>query len=235
MLSIERISAGYKKIRVLQDFSLRTDAGEVVCLLGANGAGKSTVLRVVSGLIRPEEGRIIFDGENITGATPQQIVRKGISQVPEGRQIFASLSVKQNLLLGTYGQCVSREETENRLRSVFDLFPVLEKRIGGRGGAMSGGEQQMLALGRALMAKPKLLLLDEPSMGLAPLVVKNIFSVIEGLRSTGIPILLVEQNARSALKIADRGYIMATGKIVKEGQEGDLLTDDEVRKTYLGK
>jgi branched-chain amino acid transport system ATP-binding protein len=235
MLSIEHISAGYKGIRVLQDVSLTVDGGEVVCLLGANGAGKSTLLRVVSGLIRPEEGRIIFDGETISSATPQQIVRRGISHVPEGRQIFSSLTVKQNLLLGTYGHGVRGEETAQRLRSVFDLFPVLEKRLGGRGGALSGGEQQMLALGRALMAKPKVLLLDEPSMGLAPLVVKNIFTIIEGLRSTGIPILLVEQNARSALKIADRGYIMATGRIHKEGQAGDLLNDDEVRKTYLGK
>jgi branched-chain amino acid transport system ATP-binding protein len=235
MLSIAHISAGYNRIRVLNDISLMVNGGEVVCLLGANGAGKSTLLRVVSGLIRPEEGQVLFDGELISGTTPQQIVRRGISQVPEGRQIFSSLSVKQNLLLGTYGHRVAKEEIQRRLSSVFTLFPLLEKRLGSRGGDMSGGEQQMLALGRALMANPKLLLLDEPSLGLAPLVVKNIFTVIQGLRSTGIPILLVEQNARSALKIADRGYVMATGRIVKEGRAEDLLTDDEVRRTYLGK
>ncbi|HNS15520.1 MAG TPA: ABC transporter ATP-binding protein [Syntrophorhabdaceae bacterium] len=235
MLSITGISVGYNKIKVLKDFTLQVNEGEVVCLLGANGAGKSTLLRAVSGLLKPNTGNILFNGEEIGGKAPQDIVRKGISHVPEGRQIFSSLSVRQNLLLGTYAHRVAKDGTQKRLRSVFELFPVLEKKLGNRGGDLSGGEQQMLAIGRALMARPKLLLLDEPSLGLAPLVVKNIFQVIKDLRSMGIAILLVEQNARSALQITDRGYIMETGRVVKEGRAGDLLTDDEVRRTYLGK
>jgi branched-chain amino acid transport system ATP-binding protein len=235
MLSITGISVGYNKIKVLKDFTLQVNEGEVVCLLGANGAGKSTLLRAVSGLLKLNTGNILFNGEEIGGKAPQDIVRKGISHVPEGRQIFSSLSVRQNLLLGTYAHRVAKDGIQKRLRSVFELFPVLEKKLGNRGGDLSGGEQQMLAIGRALMAQPKLLLLDEPSLGLAPLVVKNIFQVIKDLRSMGIAILLVEQNARSALQITDRGYIMETGRVVKEGRAGDLLTDDEVRRTYLGK
>jgi branched-chain amino acid transport system ATP-binding protein len=234
MLTINNLSAAYAKIEVLKDISLKVDEGEIVCLIGANGAGKSTLLRVISGILSPRKGEIVFNGEQIGGGRPDHIVRIGISQVPEGRQIFSSLTVKQNLLLGTYAHKVKRGELQRLLSLVFDLFPVLEKKLSSKGGSLSGGEQQMLAIGRGIMSQPKILLLDEPSLGLAPLVVKSIFETIEQLRASGISILLVEQNAKSALQIGNRAYIMETGNIVKDGNTRDLLFDGDVRKRYLG-
>jgi branched-chain amino acid transport system ATP-binding protein len=206
----------------------------VVCLLGANGAGKSTLLRVISGLITPARGSISFMGQEITRRKPDDIVRAGISHVPEGRQIFFGLTVQQNLLLGAYAHRSKRAELEKLYNAVFKLFPILKKRFAGRAGSLSGGEQQMLAIARGLMAQPRLLLLDEPSLGLAPLLVQNIFNIVKDLRAAGIPILLVEQNVAAALAIADRAYIMETGKIVTHGRAAALLGDDEIRKRYLG-
>lgn len=234
MLTVNNITASYTKVEVLKGISMQVGDGEIVCLIGANGAGKSTLLRVISGIIKPRTGEIAYDGEQIAGKTAEDIVRFGISQVPEGRQIFSSLTVKQNLFLGTYARRVKGGDLQRLFTSVFELFPVLEKKLGNKGGDLSGGEQQMLAIGRSLMSQPKMLLLDEPSLGLAPLVVRSIFETIEKLCSTGISILLVEQNARSALQIGNRAYVMETGKIMKEGDTKDLLFDDDVRKRYLG-
>jgi branched-chain amino acid transport system ATP-binding protein len=234
MLKVSDIHAGYGRVEVLKGVSLEASHGEVVCLLGANGAGKSTLLRVISGLIAPAKGSVAFLGQEITRRRPDDIVRAGISHVPEGRQIFFTLTVQQNLLLGAYAHGCKRAELAKLYQSVFDLFPILKERFAGKAGSLSGGEQQMLAIARGLMSRPKLLLLDEPSLGLAPLLVQNIFSIVKDLRSAGIPILLVEQNVAAALKIADRAYIMETGHIVTGGSAAALLGDDEVRKRYLG-
>jgi branched-chain amino acid transport system ATP-binding protein len=234
MLKVSDIHAGYGRIEVLKGVSLEASEGEVVCLLGANGAGKSTLLRVISGLITPAKGSISFMGQEITGRRPDDIVRAGISHVPEGRQIFFGLTVQQNLLLGAYAHGSTRAELDELYNGVFKLFPILKERFAGKAGSLSGGEQQMLAIARGLMAQPRLLLLDEPSLGLAPLLVQNIFSIIKDLRAAGIPILLVEQNVAAALRIADRAYIMETGKIVSHGAAAELLGDDEIRRRYLG-
>jgi branched-chain amino acid transport system ATP-binding protein len=234
MLKVSDIHAGYGRIEVLKGVSLEASEGEVVCLLGANGAGKSTLLRVISGLITPAKGSISFMGQEITRRKPDDIVRAGISHVPEGRQIFFGLTVQQNLLLGAYAHGSKRAELDKLYNAVFKLFPILEKRFAGKAGSLSGGEQQMLAIARGLMAQPRLLLLDEPSLGLAPLLVQNIFNIVKDLRAAGIPILLVEQNVAAALRIADRAYIMETGKIVSYGSAPALLGDDEVRRRYLG-
>jgi branched-chain amino acid transport system ATP-binding protein len=235
MLTLNDIQAGYDQVRVLKGINLEIGEGEVVCLLGANGAGKSTLLKVISGLLTPSQGRVLFLDRDITRMRPQGIVKAGIVQVPEGRQLFADLTVRQNLILGAYVHGSRRVELEKLYPSVFELFPILKERFSGKAGSLSGGEQQMLAIARGLMAHPKLLLLDEPSLGLAPLVVQNIFEVIQGLRAEGVPILLVEQNVRAALKIADRAYIMETGRIVRQGRAAELRDDDEIRKRYLGK
>jgi branched-chain amino acid transport system ATP-binding protein len=234
MLQIENLQAGYQRVRVLQGVNLEVLSGEVVSLLGANGAGKSTLLKTISGLISPAEGRIHFQGREITSRKPVDIVRAGLIQVPEGRQLFPSLTVRQNLLLGAFIHGSKRVDLEALYPLVFHLFPPLKERLGDKAGALSGGVQQMLAMARGLMARPKLLLLDEPSLGLAPLVVRNIFGIIRDLRSQGIPILLVEQNVTAALKVADRGYVMETGRIVNQGTAEELLGNDEVRKRYLG-
>jgi branched-chain amino acid transport system ATP-binding protein len=234
MLRVADIHAGYGRVEVLKGINIEIDEGEVVCLLGANGAGKSTLLKVVSGLITPYSGSITFMGNEITRKKPNQIVSMGISHVPEGRQIFASLTVQQNLLLGAYVHGHKRSDLEPLYQSAFDLFPILKTRFSGKGGSLSGGEQQMLAMARGLMSQPKLLLLDEPSLGLAPLVVNNILSIVTDLRARGIPILLVEQNVGAALRIADRAYVMETGTIASQGKAGTLLGDDEVRRRYLG-
>jgi branched-chain amino acid transport system ATP-binding protein len=234
MLRVIDIHAGYGRVEVLKGINLEINEGEVVCLLGANGAGKSTLLKVISGLITPYRGSITFMGDEITRKKPNHIVAVGISHVPEGRQIFASLTVQQNLLLGAYVHGRNKSELEPLYQSMFELFPILKKRFSGKAGSLSGGEQQMLAMARGLMSEPKLLLLDEPSLGLAPLVVNNILSIVTGLRARGTPILLVEQNVGAALKIADRAYVMETGAIVSQGRAEDLLGDDEVRKRYLG-
>ncbi len=235
MLVLNDIHAGYGRIPVIKGINLEIGEGEVLCLLGANGAGKSTLLKVISGLIPPTQGRIHFLGQEITRKRPQEIVKAGLVQVPEGRQLFADLTVRQNLLLGAYVHGSKRADLEELYPSVWRLFPILKDRFSGKAGSLSGGEQQMLAMARGLMARPKLLLLDEPSLGLAPLVVQHIFEVIQGLRARGIPILLVEQNVRAAFKIADRAYIMETGKIVRQGRASELREDDEIRRRYLGK
>jgi branched-chain amino acid transport system ATP-binding protein len=234
MLKITDVSAGYGRVTVLKGINLEVGEKEVVCLVGANGAGKSTLLRVISNLVTPSEGNVVFMGQEINRKGPDEIVRSGISHVPEGRQIFASLTVQQNLLLGAYVHGSRKADVERLYPFVFDLFPILKKRFSGKAGSLSGGEQQMLAMGRALMSEPKLLLLDEPSLGLAPLVVNQILGIVGDLRAKGIPILLVEQNVTAALKIADRAYVIETGKIVSQGAAATLLGDDEVRKRYLG-
>lgn len=239
MLKIRNINTYYGQVHALKNISLHLAAGEIVTLIGANGAGKTTVLNSLSGIIPPKSGEIIFDGDAIHGLAPDRIVERGISQVPEGRQIFKPLSVEDNLELGAYlryrrreGKALIRKDIED----IFELFPRLRERRKQMAGTLSGGEQQMLAIGRALMTKPRLLLLDEPSMGLAPLVVKEIFGVIANLRSEkGTTVLLVEQNAKAALAIADRGYVLETGKVLLEENASELLENKEVQRAYLGK
>lgn len=237
MLRIEGLGAGYGQVRVLKDVCLDVRVGEIVALIGANGAGKTTLLHAVSGLLQTTAGRILLDGKNIAGQAAENVVRLGISHVPERRQVFATMSVIDNLKLGAYHRY--RHEPDkaiaNDLDEVLSLFPVLRERSRQSAGTLSGGEQQMLALGRGLMAKPKLLLLDEPSLGLAPLIVQEIIRVIATLRERSTTILLVEQNTKAALSIADRGYVMETGRIVSEGTAVELLSDTRVKAAYLGK
>lgn len=234
MLKLEGVHAGYGRVEVLRDVSLEIGRGEVVSLVGANGAGKSTILKVISGLLPATGGSVTFDGHDLTKKKPDQIVKLGVCQVPEGRQIFMGLTVRQNLLLGNYVHGTRREELEPLYDYAFELFPVLKRKAENRAGSLSGGEQQMLAIARGLMSKPGMLLLDEPSLGLAPLVVRNIFEIVQMLKGKGMPVLLVEQNVTGALKISDRAYVMETGKIVRDGQASSLLEDDEIRKRYLG-
>jgi branched-chain amino acid transport system ATP-binding protein len=234
MWKAEAISASYGRIKVLKDVSISVDSGEIVCLVGANGAGKSTLLKVISGIVPAVSGKFLFEGQDITNKKPDFIVRSGLSHVPEGRQIFADLTVRQILLLGSYVHNLPRQEMTRLFDSVFELFPILKSRLMQKAGTMSGGEQQMLAIGRGLMSQPKLLLLDEPSLGLAPLVVETILRIIQNLRSTGISILLVEQNVNAALQISDRAYVLETGAIVAEGKARELMENDEIKKSYLG-
>ncbi|MGQ9693117.1 MAG: ABC transporter ATP-binding protein [Thermodesulfobacteriota bacterium] len=237
MLKVESISAYYRSMPVLRNVSLHVNPGEIVTLLGANGAGKSTLLKVISGIYPPAKGKLFFNGQNITNLSAEQILRLGVGQVPEGRQIFAPLSVLDNLILGAYVRFFqdNKKNIWHDLESVFELFPILKERAKQRAGTLSGGEQQMVAIGRTLMAKPKLLLLDEPSMGLAPRVTNDILRTIKILREKSTTILLVEQNAQAALKIADRGYVLETGRIILEGESHDLLHNKEVQRAYLGK
>lgn len=234
ILKAERLSAGYARIQVLKAIDLEVKKGEIVCLVGANGAGKSTLLKVLSGVIPPTAGTFTFDAQDVTGRKSNQLVRIGLCHVPEGRQIFGSLTVKQNLFLGAYVNPAKKERLDDLLESVFVLFPKLKERLAQKAGTMSGGEQQMLAIGRGLMSQPKLLLLDEPSLGLAPLVVEAILGTIGELRSRGISILLVEQNVNAALHISDRAYVLETGRIVLQGKANDLLENEEVKRCYLG-
>jgi branched-chain amino acid transport system ATP-binding protein len=234
MLRISDINAGYGRVNVLRDIGLEVGDGEVVCLVGANGAGKSTLLKTISGIIAPSSGTISFMGKDMTGKKPDEIVRAGVSQVPEGRQIFASLTVEQNLLLGAYVHGSRKGDLTRLYPLMFDLFPILKRRFSGKAGSLSGGEQQMLAMARGLMSEPKLLLLDEPSLGLAPLLVAQILDIVKGLKAKGISILLVEQNVTAALRIADSAYIIETGRIASHGSAESLLGNDEVRKRYLG-
>jgi branched-chain amino acid transport system ATP-binding protein len=234
MLKAEGISASYGRVKVLKDINMSVENGEIVCLVGANGAGKSTLLKVISGIVPAASGKFLFEGQDITNKKPDFIVKAGLSHVPEGRQIFADLTVRQNLLLGSYVHKLPKQEMTRLFDSVFDLFPILKSRLMQKAGTMSGGEQQMLAIGRGLMSQPKLLLLDEPSLGLAPLMVETILKVIQNLRSTGISILLVEQNVNAALQISDRAYVMETGSIVTHGKARELMENDEIRKSYLG-
>ena len=239
MLRLKNINTWYGKVHALRNVSLHLAEGEIVTLIGANGAGKTTILNTISGVTPAAEGEILLEKESIKVLPPDKVVRLGISQVPEGRQVFKPLSVEDNLELGAYLRYTGREGKEQIRQTkeeVFRLFPRLLERRQQMAGTLSGGEQQMLAIGRALMAKPKLLLLDEPSMGLAPLVVQEIFRVIEHLRdSQGTTVLLVEQNAKAALKLADRGYVLETGKVLLEGMAADLLKNKEVERAYLGK
>jgi branched-chain amino acid transport system ATP-binding protein len=235
MLRVNNLHAAYGDIEVLKGITLEIQKGEIVCLLGANGAGKSTTLKVLSGVLHSLQGKVVFQKQDITRNTPQEIVRMGLSHVPEGRQIFSRLTVMQNLLLGGYPRKSNKAESKELFDLIFNLFPVLKERLKQKAGTLSGGEQQMLAISRGLMSRPKLLLLDEPSLGLAPIIVGDIFKVIQDLRSHGISILLVEQNVAGALSIADRGYIMETGKIAMQGKAAALKKDREVRKRYLGK
>lgn len=237
MLRVESISAFYGAIQALRNVSLHVNPGEMVALLGANGAGKTTLMKVVSGLHPPAKGKLFFSGRNIAGLPAERILRLGVGQVPEGRQIFAPLSVLDNLVLGAYVRFKGegKKEIYKDLDSIFEMFPVLRERQKQRAGTLSGGEQQMVAIGRSMMARPKLLLLDEPSLGLAPMVVNGIFQTIRLLRARGTTLLLVEQNAKAALRVADRGYVLETGRIILEGETEDLLNNKEVQRAYLGK
>jgi branched-chain amino acid transport system ATP-binding protein len=236
MLRIENLSAYYDSIAALKEVSIQVPKGAVVSIIGANGAGKSTLLKVISGLIKAKAGRILYKDREIAGLPANKIVSFGISQVPEGRQIFAHLTVQDNINLGAflYFKRRNRQEIQERIETVFNLFPILKRRIKQIAGTLSGGEQQMLAIARALMIRPELLLLDEPSMGLAPLIVREIFSVIKHLNETGTTILLVEQNAKAALKVADHAFVLETGQIVLEGSARDLLINPKVKEAYLG-
>ena len=233
MLKIDNIHVYYGAIHALKGVSLEVRKGEIVTLIGANGAGKSTTLRTVSGLLAPKSGAIPFLGENIAGTPAHEIVKHGISQVPEGRRIFAEMSVQENLELGAFTR-KDKDGVAKDFDLVYRRFPRLEERRKQQAGTLSGGEQQMLAMGRALMSRPKLLLLDEPSMGLAPLLIKEIFSIIEDINREGTTVLLVEQNANMALSIAHRAYVMETGRITLQGAAKDLAASEDVRKAYLG-
>ncbi len=233
VLQVKGLSAGYGPIQVLRRITLHVSRGEIVALVGANGAGKSTLLRALSGLHRPWEGEILFDAEPIHRAPPDHIVRRGLVQVPEARQLFPNMTVRENVELGGYVH--GRKHVEASLRKVFDLFPPLAARPGQKAGSLSGGEQQMLSIARALMARPRLLVLDEPSMGLAPLLVEEIYGTIEALHREGTTVLLVEQNAMGALAVAERAYVMESGRIVLSGDASELMEHDDVQRAYLGK
>lgn len=232
LLEVKNIKVYYGNINAIKDISFEVNEGEIVTLIGANGAGKSSILNTVAGLIKPKSGEIIFDGQGIIGIPAHKIVSKGMALCPEGRRIFQQLSVKENLEMGSYTRPAN--EVSESIEKVYELFPRLKERYKQIAGTLSGGEQQMLAMGRALMSKPRLMMLDEPSMGLAPILVEQIFDIIKNLHKSGTTILLVEQNAQMALSIADRGYVMETGRIVTGGTGKELLLDDAVKKAYLG-
>jgi branched-chain amino acid transport system ATP-binding protein len=235
MLRVTNLEAGYGKLRVLKNVSLHVASGEIVILLGANGSGKTTLLKTASGILRPQGGRVLFDRQDIAGAAMERIVELGCVLVPEGRQLFNPLSVRENLLLGAYLHARRSDRVRESLEEVFSLFPRLAERQAQLAGTLSGGEQQMLAIGRALMARPKMIMMDEPSMGLAPLAVDKIFQTLAQLPARGITVLLVEQNARASLGIASRGYVLETGQIVLEGSSLELMDNHDVRRAYLGK
>ena len=231
MFEIKNLSVNYGGIEAVRDISLSVPEGSIVTLIGANGAGKSTTLRTIAGLVKPRSGHIEFMGEDITGKDPAYIVGKGITLVPEGRRIFPDLTVLENLKIGAY---LRSDSIDDDVEWVYSLFPRLKERSWQYGGTLSGGEQQMLAVGRALMSKPRLMMMDEPSLGLAPLVVRDIFSIIRKINDEGVTILLIEQNANMALQTADTGYVMETGRITLSGKGSDLISDEGVRKAYLG-
>lgn len=233
MLEIKGLKVWYGAINAIKGISFHVDEGEIVTLIGANGAGKSTVLRAISGLVKQTEGSIRFNGRELLGLPPHKIVSMGVCHVPEGRRIFGNLTVRENLIMGAY-IIKDRKLIEEKMEYVFSLFPRLKERINQLGGTLSGGEQQMLAIGRALMSEPRLLLLDEPSLGLAPFLVQEIFKIITDINKRGTTVLLVEQNAHMALQIAHRGYVLETGKIVLEGAAGELASNEQVKKAYLG-
>lgn len=232
MLEVKDLEVSYGKIIAVKGISFSVDEGEVVTLIGTNGAGKTTTLRTISGLLRPSGGEIRFRGERIDGTAAHQIVGMGLAHSPEGRRIFPRMTVEENLLLGAFGR--RDKEVPKDLQAAYELFPILGERSKQPAGTFSGGEQQMLAMGRAMLSRPKLLMLDEPSMGLSPIMMKRIMATVKTLQSQGTTILLVEQNARAALKLASKGYVLEVGKIVTEGTGQELLHSDEVRKAYLG-
>ena len=236
MLKIRNLEAGYGKLRVLKRISMHVDPGEIVTIIGANGAGKTTLLHTITGLVKINSGEILFRNNDLNRLKPEKIVASGCSLVPEGRQVFSTMTVEENLILGGY--ILAKKEKgglKHEIGKVYELFPVLKERARQLAGTLSGGEQQMLAMGRALMAKPSLIMMDEPSTGLAPLIVKSIFKVVLQLREEGNTVLLVEQNAKAALGIADRGYVLETGKIILQGGAEDLLQNRDVQRAYLGR
>lgn len=233
MLRVENLAVNYGMINAVRGVNFEVNQGEIVSLIGANGAGKSTILRTISGLIKPASGTLAYEGQNITKTNAQKIVQLGISHVPEGRHVFKGLSVRENLEMGAFLR-KDRANIEADIQAVYDRFPVLGERQKQDASTLSGGEQQMLAMGRALMSKPKLLLLDEPSMGLAPIFIQEIFNIIQQIQAQGTTVLLIEQNAKMALSIASRGYVLETGKIVLSGTGQELLESDAVQKAYLG-
>ncbi|WP_304243377.1 ABC transporter ATP-binding protein [Gracilinema caldarium] len=233
MLTIENLSVHYGGIHALQGISLEVPAGKIVTLIGANGAGKSTTLNTIIGLVKSSSGSVMFEGKNILGQPTKNLVEQGLVLVPEGRRIFPNLTVQENLTLGAYARTDAESIEQDRER-VFSLFPRLKERIKQKAGTLSGGEQQMLAVGRALMSKPKVLMMDEPSLGLAPIIVGMIFDIIKEINSSGVTVLLVEQNAKAALEAADLAYVLETGRITLSGTGKELLADDRVRKAYLG-
>ena len=235
LLSLDGLTVRYGEIEALHGLSLSVEAGEVVTLLGANGAGKSTTLRAISGLQKPAAGEIVFDGKSIASLAPEAVVKRGISHVPEGRRIFPGLSARENIMLGASNRGrVAKATLISESDEMFDLFPDIRPFAGALGWTLSGGQQQMVAVARGLMAKPRLLLLDEPSLGLAPVIVQKVFSIIGEIRRRGTTVLLVEQNARMALSVADRGYVLETGRLAVSGKPGELWSNDEVRAAYLG-
>ena len=232
ILNVENMNVYYGAIHAVKDISFHVDEGEIVTLIGANGAGKTTTLQTVSGLLHARTGSITFDGQNLAGIPAHKLVSRGLAQVPEGRRVFLQMSVEENLEMGAFVR--PNSEVDDSIAMVYEQFPRLKERRKQVAGTLSGGEQQMLAMGRALMSKPKLLMLDEPSMGLAPILVEQIFEIIQNLHKAGTTILLVEQNAQMALSVADRGYVLETGRIVNTGRGIDLLEDESVKKAYLG-
>ena len=233
MLEVKDLEVYYGVIQAIKGIFFHVDKGEVIALIGANGAGKTTTLHTVTGLISPKNGHVLFEGKDITKVPAHKIVSMGMAHVPEGRRVFAELSVYENLKMGAYTR-KDKNEIEESLKNVYKRFPRLEERKNQMAGTLSGGEQQMLAMGRALMSKPKIILMDEPSMGLSPIMVNEIFDIIRSVSESGTTVLLVEQNAKKALAIADRAYVLETGKIVLEGKAKDLLEDDSIKKAYLG-
>ncbi len=232
MLSIEKLQVSYGKIQALWDATIEVPDGEIVALIGANGAGKTTLLKTVSGLLRKQSGSILYDGRHIDAASPPEIVKQGVVHVPEGRKLFPEMTVMDNLLMGAY--TIPRAKRPQKVEEIFCIFPILKERMGQIAGTLSGGEQQMVAIGRGLMAEPKLLMLDEPSLGLAPRFVEEVFRVITEINRLGVTVLLVEQNTHHALTLAHRGFVMESGRIVLSGSGSELLADDNVRKAYLG-
>jgi branched-chain amino acid transport system ATP-binding protein len=235
MLKIRSLDAGYGKLRVLKGVSLHVNKGEIVGIIGANGAGKTTLLNTIAGVIRPWSGEIVFSGASLSGIPAHNVVSRGCALVPEGRQLFAPMTVEENLILGAYTMIRKHKPIKTDIERVYGLFPILKQRGAQLAGTLSGGEQQMLAIGRALMAKPAFMMLDEPSMGLAPLVVKEILATIAALRDAGCTVLVVEQNSKAVLGIADRGYVLETGAVVLEGTAQELLNNADVQRAYLGK
>jgi branched-chain amino acid transport system ATP-binding protein len=233
MLTLENVSVNYGAIEALTGISMHVEKGEVVTLIGANGAGKTTTLKTITGLLEPRLGRVVYEGEDISGKPTHKLVARGISMSPEGRGVFANLTVRENLQMGAY-LIKNKKEVASDMQRAFRMFPRLKERESQKAGTLSGGEQQMLAMGRALMSRPRLLLLDEPSLGLAPLVVHTIFEAIEEIRSEGTTILLVEQNAHAALGHSDRAYVLETGRIVMEGPSAELAADPRIKEAYLG-